>query len=437
MILKGNQRGGAKNLALHLLKEENEHIEVHNLRGFASSDLMSALNEAYAVSRGTKCTKFLYSLSLNPPPSETVSIAEFEAAIERVEEQLDLIGQPRAIVFHEKEGRRHAHAVWSRIDIEKMKAIQMSFDHTKLKTLSRELFLEHGWKMPRGLVNSEERNPKNFTHAEWQQAKRIDKDPREISTAIQDAWAISDSKAAFTHALEERGYTLARGDRRGFVAVDVQGEIYSIPKKANVKTKQVREKLDDEKGLPSVTDAKHSIANNMLPTLLRFKEDIRAKEQHQKNTLLSERERLITTQRAERQAFLDKKTEQQRQDALKRQTRFRQGFKGIWDRIRGEHRRIQQQNELEVRQAQERDQGAKDQLIANQLAQRRMIQQRASMLKQHFQEQKQELRSDIMQFKEMRQSSLDTQREEFKRTRKDGDKQQKNHTRSQYRGPER
>lgn len=29
MILNGNQRGGAKDLALHLMKEENEHVEVH------------------------------------------------------------------------------------------------------------------------------------------------------------------------------------------------------------------------------------------------------------------------------------------------------------------------------------------------------------------------------------------------------------------------
>ncbi len=422
MILKGNQRGGAKNLALHLLKEENEHIDVHDLRGFASSDLMGALNEAYAVSRGTRCTKFLYSLSLNPPPSETVSTAEFEATIERAEEQLGLSGQPRAIVFHEKEGRRHAHAVWSRIDIEEMKAIQMSFDHTKLRSLSRELFLEHGWKMPRGLANSEERNPKNFTHAEWQQTKRINKDPREIATAIQDAWAISDSKAAFTHALEERGYTLARGDRRGFVAIDVHGEIYSIPKKANVKTKEARARLGDEKNLPSFTEAKHSIANNMLPTLLRFKEDINVKEQHQKNALLSDRNQLIAKQRAERQAFLNEQAVKHRQEALKRQSRFRLGFKGIWDRIWGEHKRIQQQNEQEAKQAQERDQIAKDQLIANQLAQRRIIQQRARMLKQQFHEQRQELRSDIS---------------EFKRTRKDGDKHQNNLSRSQFRGPER
>lgn len=35
---------------------------------------------------------------------------------ETIERKLGLEGQPRAIVFHEKEGRRHAQAIWSRID---------------------------------------------------------------------------------------------------------------------------------------------------------------------------------------------------------------------------------------------------------------------------------------------------------------------------------
>ena len=40
MILKGSQRGGAKALALHLLRaDENEHVEVHELRGFVSRNV--------------------------------------------------------------------------------------------------------------------------------------------------------------------------------------------------------------------------------------------------------------------------------------------------------------------------------------------------------------------------------------------------------------
>jgi MobA/VirD2-like, nuclease domain len=141
MILVGNQCGGAKNLALHLLKEENEHVEAHEVRGFVSRNLMGALNEAYAISRATHCKQFLFTLSLNPPKDENVSMEIFEKAVEQAEEKLGLTDQPRAIVFHEKNGRRHCHTVWSWIKADEMKAVQLSFTKRKLTELSRELYL--------------------------------------------------------------------------------------------------------------------------------------------------------------------------------------------------------------------------------------------------------------------------------------------------------
>ena len=104
MILVGNQRGGARDLARHLLMNENERVTVHDIRGFASDDLLSAFQESYAISRGTKCKQHLYSLSLNPPQDADASVEDFENAIERAEKALGLEGQPRVVIFHEKLG---------------------------------------------------------------------------------------------------------------------------------------------------------------------------------------------------------------------------------------------------------------------------------------------------------------------------------------------
>ncbi len=165
MILKGNQR------SLHLLNvEQNEHVNVHEVRGFMAEDVLGALNEAYALSKGTKCKQFMYSLSLNPPQTEYVDIETFETTLNRIEKRLGLEGQPRIVVFHEKEGRRHAHAVWSRIDIDKMKAINIAFPKRKLNEIAKSLYLEHGWKMPKGFRDKNLKNPLNYTRAEWQQA---------------------------------------------------------------------------------------------------------------------------------------------------------------------------------------------------------------------------------------------------------------------------
>ena len=434
MILKGNQRGGAKDLALHLMKEENEHIELHELRGFASDDLMGALNEAYAVSRGTRCKKFLYSLSLNPPPQENVRTRDFEAAIERVEEKLGLSGQPRAIVFHEKEGRRHAHAVWSRIRTEEMKAVQLSHDHKKLNAVSREIFLEHGWKLPRGLADSKERDPRNFTLEEWQQAKRAVKHARDIKTAIQDAWAMADSRAAFAHALEERGYKLARGDRRGFVAVDMHGEAYSIARQAGVKTKDVRERLGDAAALLSVRETTTKFADEMARKMDRFSAELDTRAQVQKTELQDEREKLVQRQRAARSTFDEKLRKRQHQESIERQARFRTGLAGLWDRLRGEHKRIRLMNESEAATAEQRDREQKDQLIFTQLAERRRLKQRAQSVEHAYMSQKREIDADRSGFEQVRDAAKDVRRDDYIRSRKQSRKQRPH--RSRGREPE-
>ena len=61
MIIKASQRGGAQCLARHLLNaNDNEHVEVHQVSGFVSESLPGALQEAYAISRGTHCRQFLF-----------------------------------------------------------------------------------------------------------------------------------------------------------------------------------------------------------------------------------------------------------------------------------------------------------------------------------------------------------------------------------------
>ena len=108
MILKAKERGNAPQLARYLLAvRDNDHVELHDVRGFISDDLIEAFGEADAIARGTRCEKHLFSMSFNPPEGANASIEDFEKAIEQVEAKLGLEGQPRAIVFHEKDGRRH------------------------------------------------------------------------------------------------------------------------------------------------------------------------------------------------------------------------------------------------------------------------------------------------------------------------------------------
>lgn len=111
----------------------------------------------------------LHPISLRVTFEEkSVRIEVFEKALADVEERLGLTGQPRIVVFHEKEGRRHCHAVWSRIDAETMKAKELPHFGLKLKSLAKQIFLENGWNMPRGYESARLRDPRSFSLDEWQ-----------------------------------------------------------------------------------------------------------------------------------------------------------------------------------------------------------------------------------------------------------------------------
>lgn len=107
------------------------------------------------------------SSSVWPPETENVSIADFEAAIDRLEKRLGLKGQTRSIAFHEKNGRRHAHAVWSRIDAIEKKAISLLYYHNRPKEVSKDLFLKHDWRLHDGMKDKRNWDSRNFSLAEW------------------------------------------------------------------------------------------------------------------------------------------------------------------------------------------------------------------------------------------------------------------------------
>ena len=375
MILKGSQRGGAKQLGLHLMRtDDNEHVEVHEVRGFVSEDMTGALKEAYAVSRGTQCRQFLFSLSLNPPQTENVPIDVFEDALKRIEKKLGLEGQPRILVFHEKEGRRHAHAVWSRIDADTMTARNLSYFKLKLRDISRDLYVEHDWKMPRGLMNSAERDPRNFTLAEWQQAKRMGRTARDLKVMIQDCWAVSDSRTAFAHALGERGLILARGDRRGHVAVTHEGEVLSIARYAGKTAKEVRAKLGSADDLPDVEEAKGQFAGDMSAAFRRHAREVTGWQKRDLAVLDRKRLEMRERHRAERAGLDEAQRGRWLEETRIRSARLNTGLRGLWHRITGQHARIQRQNDADAYAAFQRDRNQRQAMIESQLAERRQLQ---------------------------------------------------------------
>lgn len=375
MILKGNQRASGRALALHLLNvEDNEHAVVHELRGFMSDDLIEAFKETEAISLGTKCQQYLFSLSLNPPKSAKVSVAEFEKVIGEIERRMGLSGQPRAVVFHEKKGRRHAHCVWSRIDIEKMRAINLSHYKLRLRDISRELYLEHGWEMPAGLIDPLDRDLLNYSGAEASQAKRVKRDPAELKNLLKSCWTASDSRAAFTSALWELGFCLARGDRRGFVAVDARGEVYSLSRWLGVKAKDLRARLGEFSDLPSVEEA-IALLDRRYSKPENDKTHTRQIADHKSKVA-----GLVVKQREERQA-LSQTQETRRIDEIKaRQTRLPTGIRAVWARLSGQYQQLCDTLASEAKACEPRDSLEAQALIERHLAERGALDRELSFL---------------------------------------------------------
>ncbi len=184
MVIKGKSVAGATRLAMHLERTDtNERMKVLELRGVAAQDLRGALCEMEAVASGCpNCKRPFYHASINTQAHERMTPQQREQAIDRLEKELGLTGQPRAVVMHEKEGREHVHIVWSRIDLETMRAISDGHNYRKHEIVARELERAFGHERVQGAhverdgVARPERTP---SHAEMQQAARTGVSPKE------------------------------------------------------------------------------------------------------------------------------------------------------------------------------------------------------------------------------------------------------------------
>ncbi|QCI63957.1 relaxase/mobilization nuclease domain-containing protein [Phreatobacter stygius] len=377
MILKGSQRGGARQLAAHLLNDhDNDHVTIQELRGFVADDLHGAMAEAHAVATGTKCRQCVFSLSLNPPKDASASLDDLVVAADRAEAALGLTGQPRALIIHEKAGRRHAHAVWGRIDPTEMRAINLPFFKRKLNALSRELYLENEWDLPDGYKTNGWRHPLTLSLAECQQAKRFDLDPREVKQVFRQAWDRSDGLAGFRNALEESGYYLAKGDRRGVVAVDINGEVFSASRWTGVSPKELRDRLGSLDALSSLEETRESVQSQATQRKRQLVAEDRNQKRAELKPLWDERRRMVTIQREERTRLDDGQTARWERESKERAARFRTGFGKVFDILTGKVFSIRRQNELEAYEGLMRDRTQRESLVTAQMKDREELQKR-------------------------------------------------------------
>ena len=357
MIPFGSQRAEGQDLATHLLNaHDNERLEVVQVRGSVARDLHGAFAEWEAQAHNlTRCTNYLYSLSINPDQRQgRLTKEQYLDYIDRAEQRLGLSGQPRAVVFHVKEDgrgvpREHCHVIWSRIDVERGKARHVAYDYEKLMAVTREFARDHGLRLPDGYhkdKKQDRRRGRQMTVYEKKQEDYGGVSMAQHKAQVTAAWNRRDTPRAFVRSLEDMGYILATGERP-YVLVDRFGNMNALAKLIDdkaVRVKHLREFLGKDyptDSLPTVEEARAlAAAHRAAMELFRKNEERASREAVEKQRREDlQREQQPRRRDAEMEAKgLTARQQQTRQEFSGRQKQerlaFRQGYLQESRRIR-------------------------------------------------------------------------------------------------------
>ena len=356
MIAFGSQRAGGGDLATHLSNaEDNEYVELADLRGAIADDLHGAFSEWEAHARAmTRAKNYLYSLSVNPDPAQgPLTREQYEDYIARAEERLGLADQPRAVVFHIKEGhggnlREHCHVVWSRTDIQDLKSVPIAFDKQKLMMVAREFARDHGLKLPDGYQTGRAKADQLSLY-EKAQINQTGLAKEERMELVTDLWRQSDSAKAFVAGLEDNGYILATG-RRPYVLVDIYGHMNALPKMIDdksVRTKDIRAFLEKDYStdtLPSVEDARA-----LAQTHRTEREDLKLSEK------TAEQLEILNHSQNERRAKLESEASKVKQRQLEEKLQLKAEHGAQFQSMRAQHAKAE--FETQFRRAQNTPKG--------------------------------------------------------------------------------
>ena len=267
MIIKGKSRAGPSQLAYHLGRADtNERVEILQLDSAGTTG--EAFRDWQTYTLATKGSLGLYHANIDPDTKYEMTPEQWTRAVDILEEELGLQGQPRAVVMHEKNGREHVHVVWARADMDTLTLRSDSMNYQAHERASLRMEQEFGHEHVPGKHAKRDRDAQpefptaDAQHDEWQQAERGGIDHRERKAQVTALYEASDTGPAFKAALEDAGYVLARGDRRDFVILDDDAKVHSLGRQlSGVKAADLRAFMADvdSESLPSVKEARAAI----------------------------------------------------------------------------------------------------------------------------------------------------------------------------------
>lgn len=251
MIIKGSSRAAAAQAGNYLLDlKKNDYTKFIETKGTISPDINGAMREMEAIAAGTKCQKFLYHASINPPEGANLTPDQWAFAVDLLEKNLGFEGHQRVVAEHFKDGRAHRHIIWNRVNPDTMKAVHMSNSFHAHELTARELEKTFGLDRVQGVhVLEENERPaeRGPTHNETKQAEKSGVSVyawrKEVRAIAADA---EKTGVDLITALESKGHMVARGDKVPFVLLDPSGKAHRMAQSLGLRVDDLKERLEAE-----------------------------------------------------------------------------------------------------------------------------------------------------------------------------------------------
>ena len=241
--------------------EENTRAEMKQIRGLKADNLLDALLEMQReASARPRLKNFMYHADFNPCPHERLTEENWDRAFEIFEKQRGIPeGTPRIVYEHEKEGRIHRHAIWSRLNLETMRAFPDGLDAKVAHAAARKIEIELGLEKVIGPFDREPGTPRperGLKPYEMYRGMKTKIDPRDMKAQVTALRQQSQTGREFQTALEMEGYELVTGDR-GLLILDNAGKGHSLAKRCGMPMSEVMAFMRDVdlQALPTLKQA--------------------------------------------------------------------------------------------------------------------------------------------------------------------------------------
>ena len=270
----------------------------------------------------------VYSYSLSYAQSEKPTK---DQALEAASETLKALGMQdhqALIIAHNDTDHDHVHVLVNLVNPDTGRIADIHNDALTLSEWAEDY--EHRC----GVIHCAKRVKNNDRREQGEYVKHKP-DQMYAATSIEELYQSCSGGAEFKDAVETIGYTLGRGDRRGFVLVDREGEVHSLSRQVKgVRAKDIKAYMSDLdiSALPTAKEIQEAVDEEIEEEEQAVSVSFEDIEEALKSEVADKRKALIDD--------LDKQYKQREQDIQEEQELqnavfHASGLSGIWNAVTG------------------------------------------------------------------------------------------------------